>query len=164
MDQETKNVFTPGPMATFCSARKLSSYLVRAKLYPIEQIFGSYKFKGKRCKVCLNVQETSCFSSSVTNETYKINHQFECKMKCLVYLLTFKKCLKQYVGQTIDTFRYRWNGYKSNDRKFQPSEPCMQEHLLRHFSSVGHNIFLNDVSVTFIDKTDPSHSLKRKNF
>ena len=31
VDQETKNVFTPGPMATFCSARKLSSYLVRAK-------------------------------------------------------------------------------------------------------------------------------------
>ena len=31
MDQETKNVFTPGPMATICSARKLSSYLVRAK-------------------------------------------------------------------------------------------------------------------------------------
>ena len=36
MDQETKNVFTPGPMATFRSARKLSSYIVRAKLYPIE--------------------------------------------------------------------------------------------------------------------------------
>ena len=161
MDQETKNFFTPGPMATLRSTRKLSSYLVRAKLYPIEQIVDSHKCKDKRCQVG---HETSCFSSSVTSETYKINHQFECKMKCLVYLLTFKKCLKQYVGQTIDTFRYRWNGYKSNDRKFQPSEPCMQEHLLRHFSSVGHNIFLNDVSVTFIDKTDPSHSLKRKNF
>ena len=36
MDQETKNVFTPGPMITFPSERKLSSYLVRAKLYPIE--------------------------------------------------------------------------------------------------------------------------------
>ena len=31
MDQETKNIFTPGPMATFRGARKLSSYLVRAK-------------------------------------------------------------------------------------------------------------------------------------
>ena len=38
MDQETKNVFTPGPMATFRSARKLSSYLVRTNLYPIERI------------------------------------------------------------------------------------------------------------------------------
>ena len=46
MDQETKNVFTPGLMATFCSARKLCSYLVRAKLYPIELIIGSCKCKG----------------------------------------------------------------------------------------------------------------------
>ena len=104
MDQETKNIFAPGPMATFCSACKLSSYLVRVKLYPIEQIVGSHKRKGKCCKVCLNVQETSCFSSSVSNEACKINHQFDCNKKCLVYLLTCKKCFKQYVGQTIDTF------------------------------------------------------------
>ena len=63
MDQETKNDFTPGPMATFRSARKLSSYLVRAKLYPIKRIVGSIKCKGKRCEVCLNVRDTSCFSS-----------------------------------------------------------------------------------------------------
>ena len=33
MDQEIKNVFMPGPMATTHSACKLSSYLVRTKLY-----------------------------------------------------------------------------------------------------------------------------------
>ena len=81
-----KNVFTPGPMATFRSAPKLSSYLLRAKLYPIERIVGSHKCKNKRCEVCLNVQETSCFGSSLTNQTYKINHKFECNEKCLVYL------------------------------------------------------------------------------
>ena len=140
VDQETKNVLTPGPMTTFCNARKLSSYLVMA-----------------------NVLETSCISSSVTKK-HKINHQFECNEKCLVYLLTCKKCLKQYVGQTIDTFRHRWNNYKSNGRKFQRSEPCMQEHLFRHFSSPGHNGFLNDVSVTFIDKVDHSDPVKRENF
>ena len=164
MDQETKNVFRLGPMATFRSARKLSSYLVKAKLYPIERIVISHKCKGKRCEVCLNIQETSCFSSSVTNETYKINHQFDCNEKCLVYLLTCKNCLKQCVGQTIDTFRHCCNNYKSNDTEFLRSEPCMQEHLFRHFSSSGHNGFLNDASVTFIDKTDPSDSLKRENY
>ena len=124
----------------------------------------SHKCKGKRCEIFLNVQDTSCFNSSATNETYKINHQFECNEKCLVYLLTCKKCLKQYVGQTIDTFRHCWNNYKSNDRKFQRSESCTQEHLLGHFSSPAHNDFLNDISVTFIDKTDPSDPLKRENF
>ena len=100
----------------------------------------------------------------LTNETYKISHQIECKKKCLVYLLTCKKCLKQYVGQTIDTVRHRWNNYKINDRKFQRSEPSMQEQLFRHFSSLGHNGFLNDLSMTFIDKTDSSIPLNVKIF
>ena len=40
----------------------------------------------------------------------------------------------------------------------------MQEHLLSHFSSPGHNGFLNNVLVTFIDKTDPSDHLKREDY
>ena len=40
----------------------------------------------------------------------------------------------------------------------------MQEHLFRHFSSPGRNGFLNDVSITFIDKTDPSNPLKREDY
>ena len=36
----------------------------------------------------------------------------------------------------------------------------MQEHLFRHFSKPGHNNFLNDVPITFTDKTDPSDPLK----
>ena len=58
----------------------------------------------------------------------------------------------------------RWNNYKSNDKKFQPSEPWIQEHLFQHFLRPGHNGFLNDVSVTFIDKTDPSDPLKSESF
>ena len=40
----------------------------------------------------------------------------------------------------------------------------MQEYLFRHFLSPGGNGFLNDVSITFIDKTDPSDPLKRENY
>ena len=59
MDQETKSIFTYGPMATFRSAPKLSSYLVRSKLYITERIVDWHKCKSKRCAVCLNVQEAS---------------------------------------------------------------------------------------------------------
>ena len=128
-------------------------------MYPIELVVVSHKCKGKHCEVCLNVQETSFFTSSVTNETYNINHQFKCNEKCLFYLLTYKKCLKQYVGQTTGNYLQ-----KIFDRKFQRSEPCMQEHLFQTFSTAGHNGSINDVSVTFIDKADPSDPLKRENF
>ena len=35
LDQEAKSTFTPQPMVSYRNARKLRSYLVRAKLYPI---------------------------------------------------------------------------------------------------------------------------------
>ena len=79
-------------MVTFHSSRKLSSYLVRAKLYPLERVTGSCKCLGKRCAVFLNVNETSTFTSSVTHETYKINHKFDCNSKCYIYLLKVQSC------------------------------------------------------------------------
>ena len=56
---------------------------------------------------------------------------------------------------------YGYN-YKSNSRKFDRKESCMQEHLYRYFSSPGHMGFLNDVSVTLIDNTAESDPKKRK--
>ena len=87
LNKEVKKVFTPKPMISLCSARKISSYLVRAKLYPEERSKGSFKYGNKRCEVCLNVNETSTFASTVTGESYIINHKFNCNDKCLVYLL-----------------------------------------------------------------------------
>ena len=48
LDENAKEVFMPGPMVTFRSSRKLSSYLVRVKLYPPERVTGSCKCHGKR--------------------------------------------------------------------------------------------------------------------
>ena len=97
-DQEAQRVFTSGPMITFRSARKLSSYLVRAKLYPLERTASFCKCYGKRCEVSENVTETSTFTSTAMQNTCKIYHQFNCSEKCLAYLLTWNKCFKQYVG------------------------------------------------------------------
>ena len=73
MKNKVKKVFTPKPMISFRSARKMSTYLVRAKLYPEERIKGSFKCGSKRCEVCLNVNETFAFASTVAEETYIIN-------------------------------------------------------------------------------------------
>ena len=37
----------------------------------------------------------------------------------------------------------------------------MQRHLYEHFTLAGHFGFLHDVSITLIDKTDPSFPTKR---
>ena len=61
LDKEVKEIFTPGPVVSFRGARKLGSYLVRAKLHPLERSVGSFKCNDKRCQVCLNVTETKNF-------------------------------------------------------------------------------------------------------
>ena len=78
MNQELKNVFTSGPVVSNRSARKISSYLVRTKLYPLERKVGSEKCGKSRCDVCLNIQETT------TGESFKINHKLNCDDNSLI--------------------------------------------------------------------------------
>ena len=109
------------------------------------------------CHVCLNVSETEIFTSKVTHSSCKIYHGFDCNDKFLIYPLTCKTCLKQYVGSTPDCFRYPWNNYKCNCRKYARGEACLQKRLFEHFNNEGHSGFLHDVSVTLIDKTDAKY-------
>ena len=152
-------------MVSFRSARKLSSYLVRAKLYPLERRVGSYKCRCNCCQVCHSITETEMFICNNDQRSYKINHNFGCYEKCLIYLLTCNCCQIQCAGQTVDIFRNRWNNYKDNAIKFdRGGEHCMQRHLHEHFTLPGHSGFLHDVSIRLIDKTDPSCSSKRKDY
>ena len=155
-DESVKRVFAPSPMVSYCSARKLRVYLVRAKLYNLERTRGSYKCGNLRCLVCNNIEETDTFTSPVTGESFKINHHLYCNDKCLIYLLTCKVCKKQHTGKTIDRFRLRWNNYKESDRKFVRGEEIKQKSLHGHFLSDSHQSFEEDVSICLIDKTDPS--------
>ena len=114
LELETKNVFSDGPFVSFRNARNLKSYLVRAKMYPVgERIVGSRKCKSLNCKTCCNIRENNQFTSISYRKTFKINHKLYCNSKKIVYLLICKVCEKQYVGQTKNPFRFRWNNYKS---------------------------------------------------
>ena len=106
VNDEVKRVFTPTPMVSFKSSRKISSYLVRVKLYPTERTVGSFRCGIKRCEVCKYITEIDTFSSSVIGETYLINHRLDCNDKCLVYLLlvTNVKHNTLATGKLLTTF------------------------------------------------------------
>ena len=104
IDLEVKAALTPTPMVSFRSAKKIKDYLVRAKLYPLERDLGSRKGNKSRCEVCNNIESTDPFSSTVTGETYKINHYFNCDNKGLVYLITCRTCKPQYKVRPVTPF------------------------------------------------------------
>ena len=164
MDKEVKNVFTPKSIISFRFARKLSNYLVRTKMYHIEKTVGSKNFGSKHFELCVNVNDTSTLTSTVTRKTFIINHKFNCNARCFIYLLTCRKSKIQYVGQTVNQFRSKWNNYKSDSRKYNRGGSCMQQHLFKHICTSGHSGFLYDVSIKFIDKTDPSNPCKWEDY
>ena len=118
MNEEVKSVFTLAPVISFRSAGKISSYLVRAKLYLLTRTVGSVRCKGKCCQTCRNVQETETFTKPTVGKTFKTNYKLNCNDKC--------------------------------------SE--------EQFSEEGHRSFLENVSITLIDKTNPSNLLQREKY
>ena len=64
----------------------------------------------------------------------------------------------------MDEFRIKWNNYKVNDRNFLKGHTYMHQHLYEHFAGEGHCSFLEDGTITFIDKTDPKNPNRRKHY
>ena len=80
----------------------------------------------------------------------------------LNFLADVKKFMLQYREKTVDEFRQ--NNYKMNDRNFLKGQTCMQQHLFEHFPSEDHCSFLEDLTITFIDKTDPKDPNRREHY
>ena len=164
IDLEVKAVFTPRSMVSIRSARKMKDYFVRPKLYPLVRNLGSRKCNKFRCKVCNKIETTTLFSSTVTGETYEINHYFNYDGKCLVFLITCRTCKLQYTRQNCDAFWKRWNNYIWCARKAERAEKCKQKYLHKHFLQDDYYDFLNDAQATLINKTQASDPTKREYF
>ena len=63
----------------------------------------------------------------------------------------------------VEELRYRWNNYKNSGCHYEEYGTCMQQHLFEYFSE-GHQIFLEHISITLIDKTNQSNPLHRENY
>ena len=68
MNEEINKAFSHKLMISYRSFCKISSYLVRANLYPIKRTVGCYKCGSKRCEVCKYITETDTFSNTVTGK------------------------------------------------------------------------------------------------
>ena len=128
--------------------------MVRSKLYPVERKVGCQGCGSSRCQVCKNINITDEFTSFTTKKTYKVNHNFDCNDKCLIYLLICKSYGKQYADNTTDHFRSRWYNYKSGVRKAESAdmENVKQKFLQSHFLQSDHQGFFKDAEVRLIDK------------
>ena len=165
INDKVKKAFTPGPMVSFHGVRKLISYLMRAKPYPLERLVGSFKCNGKHSQVCINVTESNTFSSSVDKKEYVVNHSFNCNDKCIiVYLFTCNKCKMQYVGNAVDDFHLRWNNYKDNDRKYLRKESCINNTYLSTSQARVTIVFWMTSPLSWLIKLIPKDHNKQEHY
>ena len=101
-DREHGKVFEKVPIVGFRRAKSLNDILVRAKVAPLEKKKGCCRSsKGTRCEICKHVVITERFRSFSTHREYciKLDNLNYC-FSNVVYLFSFKACLKQYTGST----------------------------------------------------------------
>ena len=65
----------------------LGSYDQRDKSYSLHRKVGSKKCAKNRCDVCDYMTDTDTFTSTVTGESFKINHQLNCDERCVIHQL-----------------------------------------------------------------------------
>ena len=106
----------------------------------------------RRCATCTHFNTDNYFQSTITNERFRIRFPFSCSSSNIIYLITCKKCKKQYVGQTIKTLRERIYHHRSSIRTSQG------RYISKHFSLPGHNI--SDLTVQVIDRTTNNEQTK----
>ena len=68
-DEEVQKVFSPPPVVSYRSARKIKYYIVRSKLYPRERNVGCGGCGNGRCQVCKNIKVTDTFESFITKKS-----------------------------------------------------------------------------------------------
>ena len=98
-----------------------------------------------RCATCRHLNCSKFIKCTRTGIIYTIRHSFSCTSSNLIYVITCKKCQKQYVGLTTKQLNVRINHHRTNIFNNKSI------YISRHFNLPDHTI--EDLSVQAIDRT-----------
>ena len=146
------NLFKQHKLITaYCNSHNLHQKLVRASLTssiitPTTVSKASYTSGNSRCtnikcKSCNYITEGNTIMSTHNKRIFKIAYNINCKTSNIIYLVTCKKCKKQYVGETGRSFSDRINQHISCIRLKKQTPIGLHfnsaDHTMKHFSIMG---------------------------
>jgi hypothetical protein len=145
-NESVRKLYKYKPIVAYKRPRNLQDNLVHTHLNAKLMVGSVSKCCRPRCTHCNNIVETNNFSSTTIPKEFAIKRDFSCISSDVIYLITCKKCKKQYVGQTQQKCSQRMNSHKFDIKHF----PDTITNVSEHFNSEGHSI--KDFSFMPIDK------------
>ena len=127
INQEIKDVFQEPPILAFRKNKNFYVLLgckniIGGKLQRLskkKKIRFSTKFFSKSGNSgCKQVEQTQSIKSSVTQKTYYIFHDLNCKRKLLIYLMECRICRIQYIGKPETKVYIRLNNHRKDEIRF----------------------------------------------
>ena len=150
-DSKMRQIYKNPPAVSFRQPRNLKQIVVKNRLKELPFLDcsdlpepGCFKHehggRGRPCLLCPKLAVSKKFTSTFTGFSYSIRHHLNCKSRYVVYLVTCRACLCQYVGMTTDPMHTRHTGHRREIE--DESTP-----LGRHFARCGYSNF----SIQIID-------------
>ena len=159
-----RKVFFEVPIVGFKRGKSLKHLLVSPKVQVEKETDGKpCGCQGKRFEVCTFLEKKNTFTNKGGSDTYKIRGglHLDCKSENVIYLVTCKKCKKQYLRSCITRFRTRFNNYCSCHRKFCRGHSVIQVLFHAHFMLDGH-CGIDDWEIILIDKGRNKQETRKK--
>ena len=146
----TRHIHTMGLQVEYRRPKNLRDLLVRSKLSPILEDREmterpDKKCTNRKCRYCPLLNTEGHIVATVTNRKYRTKYNVTCKYNNLVYCITCRRCKKQYVGQTKNSLKQRFQGHF-----YQGVHDVEKNELSRHFNRNGHQ-GLTDVEIHVLD-------------
>lgn len=134
--------------------KSLIKSVIRLAVETENQKFFSKKCTSNKCKSCHHINEGSTFCCHNTGRKFNLKHNITCKSTNLIYLVTCRKCRKQYVGQTSRTLAERIANHLSCIRT-NKSNPIsihfnMPDHSVKDFSIQGIELINSKTNISEI--------------
>ena len=131
-DPYLREVFPAPPLTAYKVNRNLGTFLIRARIpRPINNrekrcMNGMHKCKKnwRGCPMCVFVFETRLMRATATGAIVEIKGELNCQTAGIIYCITCKKCMMQYIGTSKLTAQARLSnhvGYIRNKNLSQPT-------------------------------------------
>ena len=146
----TRHIHAMGLQVGYHRRKNLCDLLLRSDLSPITEDKESTerpdkKCTNRKCRYCPLLNKEGHIVATVTGRKYRTKHNVTCNSNNLVYCITCWRCEKQYVGQTKNSLKQRFQGHFYLD-----VHDVEKTELSRHFNQNGHQ-GLMDVEIHVLD-------------